>query len=147
MKELESQIEDAVELHGHLGPFLVIGVRMGRAAKQLLNPGNQPDMELLAYVQVHLRTPFSCTLDGIQLTTQCTIGNQRLKVKESRRRIAARFVTASSENAVTITVNPEVVKEVTEGISKGTRNEALAEVIASTPERRLFEIDIAKKPR
>lgn len=143
-KKLKAQIEDAVELHGHLGPFLVIGVRMGKAAKQILNPENQPNRRLFASVQVRLRTPFSCTLDGIQSTTQCTIGNQRLKVKESRRKITARFETTPSENTVTITVNPEIVKEVTEGISRGTRNEVLAEVIASAPERKLFKIDIAR---
>jgi formylmethanofuran dehydrogenase subunit E len=144
-EQLKTQIKDAVELHGHLGPFLVIGVRMGKVALQILKSGNQQDGELHAWVEVPLRTPFSCTLDGIQSTTHCTIGNQRLRVENSLRKISARFETRDSGKTLTITVNPEIVKEVTDEISKGTPNEAQAEVIASKPERQLFTLSINKK--
>jgi formylmethanofuran dehydrogenase subunit E len=144
--QLKTHIENAVRLHGHVGPFLVIGVRMGKAAKQLLDSEPQHN-NLHVSVGVPLRTPFSCTLDGIQSITHCTIGNQRLRVKRSREKITARFEIADSDKTLTMTVNPKIVKDVMHEISKGTSNEALADVIVSTPERRLFKSNITKKQR
>jgi formylmethanofuran dehydrogenase subunit E len=144
-KQLRTQITDAVELHGHLGPFLVIGVRIGRAAKQILNSENQGKGELYASVEVPLQTPFSCILDGVQSITHCTIGNQRLRVEKSRRNITARFETTESDKTLAIVVNPEIVKEVTDKISKGATNETLAEAIASMPENKLLKLNITEK--
>ena len=144
-EELKAEIRDAAKLHGHLGPFLVIGVRIGIAARKSLKLENHENGKAWALVEVPLRTPFSCTLDGIQATTHCTIGNQRLKVRKSPRKISARFVTA--DETLTVTVNPEIVKEVKEQISKGATNESLAETIASTPESRLLSLDMTKERR
>jgi formylmethanofuran dehydrogenase subunit E len=144
-KEIRTQMKEASELHGHMGPFLVIGVRMGETAKQILNSENQQDRELYASVRVPLLTPFSCVLDGIQSTTHCTIGNQRLRVKKSRQRITAQFETTDSDKTLTITVNPKMVKELIDKISKGAPGKALAEAIASTPEHQLLKLNITKK--
>lgn len=144
-KQLRTQITDAMELHGHLGPFLVIGVRIGRVARQILNSENQGKGELYASIEVPLQTPYSCILDGVQSTTHCTIGNQRLRVQKSRRNITARFETTESDKTLAIVVNPEIVKEVTDKISKGATNETLAEAIASMPEDRLLKFNITEK--
>jgi formylmethanofuran dehydrogenase subunit E len=146
-KLLRTKITDAVQLHGHLGPFLVIGVRMGIVAKRILDSENQGNGEMHASIEVPLRTPFSCTLDGVQSTTHCTIGNRRLRVEKSQRNITARFEIAESDKTLTMVVNPAVIKEVTGGISKGATNEALAEWIASAPENQLLEFNITKKHR
>jgi formylmethanofuran dehydrogenase subunit E len=146
-KRLEMHIEDAVKLHGHLGPFLIIGVRMGEIAKRILTPENHQHADMKVSIQLHLHTPFSCILDGIQSMTHCTIGNQRLKAKESKRRIIARFETEDPDKTLTITVKPEAVKEVTDRISKGAANGTLADVIASTPEGQLFQFNTARKHR
>lgn len=145
-EQLESQVENAVELHGHLGPFLVIGVRMGIAATEFLKSESH-NRNMKVQVELPLRTPFSCILDGIQVTTHCTLGNQRLKVKKSPGRISARFASTDSDKALAITVNPEIVREVREGMSKGATNESLAETIASTSESRLLSFDMTKKRR
>jgi formylmethanofuran dehydrogenase subunit E len=141
---LEASIKDAVKLHGHLGPFLVIGVRMGMAAKRLLEPQDHHHADLKVSVELHLHTPFSCILDGIQVMTRSTIGNQRLRVKESRRKITARFETADSGKRLTIAVSPELVKDVMDRMSKGGTNEVIASLIASTPEDRLFQCSLVE---
>jgi formylmethanofuran dehydrogenase subunit E len=145
--QLEAQIRDAVRLHGHLGPFLVIGVRIGVTVKQMLKLENQPTTYLHAHIQVPLRTPFSCTLDGIQSTTHCTIGNRRLRVTKSQQEMKAQFEIADSDKTLTITVNPKIIKEITDRISKGTPNEVLAEEIASMPEQQLLKSDLTGRHR
>ena len=80
-KELISPLEKAADFHGHLGPFLVIGVRMGLIG--LKNIGKYNNGQLSIDVSLPLRVPFSCIIDGLQVTTHCTVGNQKLSVKDS----------------------------------------------------------------
>lgn len=76
--DLPAMIERGTALHGHLGPFLVAGIRMGLHALSLLeSPG---------YFGVRVRseagrtTPLSCLNDGIQIGSGCTTGKGNLEV-------------------------------------------------------------------
>jgi formylmethanofuran dehydrogenase subunit E len=137
-EKFESAIKEAVKLHGHLGPFLVIGVRMGRIAKRIQVNGRE-NVKFLAQVKVPLLTPFSCVLDGIQATTSCTIGNQKLRIENSKRKIAASFTLDSAE-AISVSVKPEIIKKLMNELSEGTSNEELAGEVARMPEDLLFTV-------
>lgn len=140
-ESLESAIHDAENFHGHLGPFLVIGVRMGRIAKQVLGTDIGDD-DLRADVRVPLSTPFSCVLDGIQVTSRCTIGNQRLGVKNSEKEISAHFERKSPGRALRICLNPEIAEGVVERLSHGSSLEELAREVARLPESALFTVEM-----
>lgn len=136
-QELKSAIRDAEKLHGHLGPFLVIGVRMGKIAQNILSA--REDDKLRAYARIPLLTPFSCILDGIQATTSCTVGNQRLNIENSKE-MAVRF-ELEHDRVISIRVNREAVERLMGKISEGASNEELAWEIARMPEDRLFSIE------
>jgi formylmethanofuran dehydrogenase subunit E len=131
-------MEKATEFHGHLGPFLVIGVRMGNMAKRILKPNIKENKRLQATVKIPLLTPFSCILDGIQTTTQCTVGNQKLKIENSQKEITAHFELQNSNRALKVSVNPKIIEELMNKISEGSTNEELAWNIAHMPENQLF---------
>jgi len=137
-EKLKTAIYNAQKLHGHLGPFLVIGVRMGKLAETNLNINVTENSKLEVSAKVPLVTPFSCILDGIQTTTQCTVGNQRLKMENSQKEIAADFKLP--DNTMTVSVNQQVVDELMSKISEGASNEELAWEIASMSENRLFTV-------
>lgn len=132
---LKSLIEDAEKLHGHLGPFLVIGVRMGIIAQKTLNE------KMHATVKVPLSTPFSCIIDGVQATTKCTVGNQKLKVEDAKGEIIAYFKAPNPSKTLKITVNPKIVDELLRRLSEGASSEELAWEIARKPEHELFKIE------
>ncbi len=134
-------IEKAAEFHGHLGPFLVIGVRMGIIAKRILKPNIKEDKRLQATVKVPLLTPFSCILDGIQTATQCTIGNQKLRIENSKKEITAHFELQNLNRVTRVSVNPKIIKELMSEMSKGLTNEELARKIARMPQNHLFKIE------
>lgn len=72
-----------VKLHGHLGPFMVAGLRMGRLALRLLShPGYHG---IRAEVDAGTTPPVSCLIDGIQVSTGCTPGKGNLAVREGGR--------------------------------------------------------------
>jgi len=140
-EELELALKEAEKFHGHLGPFVVIGVRMGKIAKRILNSTNSENDALQVTAELPLLTPFSCVLDGIQIATQCTVGNQKLRIKNSQKEITAYFQHAEPGKALKISVNPKITEALINKLSQGFSNEKLAWEIAHTPENQLFTIE------
>lgn len=137
-EKLDQAVHDAVKLHGHLGPFLIIGVRMGKTAQKNLNLTTEENQKLNVTITVPLNTPFSCTIDGIQTTTGCTVGNQKLKVKESQKEISAKFEPQTTQKSLCITVNPDIIEDLMKKFSENITMEELTEYIAEMPETQLF---------
>jgi formylmethanofuran dehydrogenase subunit E len=140
-ENLASAIENAEKLHGHLGPFLVIGVKMGKTVEKILNLNIADKSELEATAKIPLLTPISCIIDGIQTTTHCTVGNQKLKIENSQKEIAVDFKLQHSNRKLKVLVNPKIVEELMDRISKGASNEELASEIARMPDSQLFTIE------
>ncbi len=60
--------------HGHLGPYLVAGARMG-----LIANGKLSSNKLEKYCIVRCsEPPMSCLIDGIQFISGCTYGTRRI---------------------------------------------------------------------
>ena len=133
-------IEKGAEFHGHLGPFLVLGIRTGLIGlRELGAPRKFGQMNVTAMLK--LSVPFSCLIDGIQVATKCTVGNRMLKLENSQRGMAVHFRLRNSDKALTVHVNPEIVKHLMNKFSEGVSNEELAWKIASSPESQLFMIE------
>jgi formylmethanofuran dehydrogenase subunit E len=140
--ELIHTIKRATGFHGHLGPFLVIGVRMGIiGVRELEAKDNGNALRVTAILKYSV--PFSCVIDGIQVATRCTIGNQKLNLIDSSG-IRAEFELQQREK-VTVTVNPTAFNRLksrllSENVSQ-EETEKLAYMIASMPEEELFIIE------
>ncbi len=141
-QELANLVRKAVELHGHLGPFLVIGVRMGLIGVRELK-AKENDNELRVTAMLKYSVPFSCVIDGIQVATKCTIGNQKLKLIDSSG-IVAEFELQQREK-VTVTVNPTTFDGLKNSLLSNNvsqeETQKLAHMIASMPEEELFTIE------
>jgi len=83
----------AVRFHGHLGPFLVLGLRAGFRAVELF--GRDP-FKLKAMVTLRKRIPYTCFLDGIQFATGCTLGKGNIEILEGDG-ITVRFIHERGE--------------------------------------------------
>jgi formylmethanofuran dehydrogenase subunit E len=132
-------LEKAKDLHGHLGPFLVLGLRAGlRGLKELQT--RKENRCISASVLLRYLVPYSCALDGIQMATGCTIGNKRLRFENSSNLVIK--LRNKSERAVTISILPEVVSWLEEEIVDEASTEAVAHKVASMPEEELFTIEL-----
>jgi formylmethanofuran dehydrogenase subunit E len=90
----------AVQLHGHLGPMLTFGARMGMASLQAVDAKGYFDVEVTCegpFVQ----PPESCFLDGIQISTGATMGKRNLHWIESNE-IVIRVKNVRSKKSVEI---------------------------------------------
>jgi formylmethanofuran dehydrogenase subunit E len=96
-------IEGAAGFHGHLGPFLVIGVRMGLIGLKQLG-AKQNDDHVTVKASLPLRVPFSCIIDGLQVTTKCTVGNQKLSLANSEK-IKVEFENKDDGRKIVVALN------------------------------------------
>ena len=146
MDKLIPTIRRAAEFHGHLGPFLVLGVKMGLIGmKKLKIEANARQLRIEA--ELPRQIPYTCTLDGLQAVTQCTFGNQKLSLKEAKSPvISTKFDADNGEKRVFICVKNEVLQTLMEKLQKAkgdtATQEKLAWMIASMPEDKLFSIKV-----
>lgn len=104
MDETLSQIE---KFHGHLGPFAVIGYKMGKIARKKL--GENP-FDLKAISMTGTKPPISCIIDGLQLSSGCTLGKGNITVRNEKTP-AVLFSNKNGEN-VKITLNKKIWEEI-----------------------------------
>lgn len=106
-------LEEACRLHGHRGPWLVLGYRAGLRAREVLRPESEHD--LLCVAKVPRKVPYTCALDGIQAATSCTLGKGNIVVEESTTdSIEFLFRDRRSGRVLRLRLRPEVVKLIDE---------------------------------
>lgn len=64
-------------IHGHVGPYVVAGVRAGERALEHLDA--RPHFGVDAIVTAPDAPPPSCFIDGVQLSTGCTLGKRNIE--------------------------------------------------------------------
>jgi inosine-uridine nucleoside N-ribohydrolase len=93
------------EFHGHLGPYVVLGYRMGLIA--LEQSGSAGHFEISAEVHSILMPPRSCLIDGVQLGSGCTLGKRNITLVETDGPPYTIFRTANGRT-VTIRLRPNI---------------------------------------
>jgi len=128
--DLREMIARGTLLHGHIGPFLVAGIRMGLLAlRELQSPGY---FGLRAESQAGQETPLSCLNDGVQIGSGCTAGKGNLCiVGEMKPRV--RFV-AEDGREITIELRREIVSSLPSSDMLSRARE-----LETMPEEELFE--------
>lgn len=137
-REWSEALQDkAVEFHGHGGPFMIIGLRMGLIALRRLDAHGWFDLQ--CRVRLRWRPPDSCVLDGIQISTGCTTGKHNLEVEEGDG-ISAHFTKENEK--VSIVLRQEVLKEVHETLAaEGEESvKALMNSLKETSENDIFKV-------
>ena len=103
---LGDMIERGIKLHGHAGPYLNLGIKMGLLALKNLKAKGYFDLSVEA--ELEYRRPMSCFVDGLQISTGCTMGKGNIKVKNQTGNINALFKT--EDKNLRVFLKPEIVK-------------------------------------
>jgi inosine-uridine nucleoside N-ribohydrolase len=123
--------------HGHLGPYVVLGYRMGQVALDALAAGGHFDVA--AHVHSVLQPPASCLIDGVQIGSGCTLGKRNIEVSATDGPAFAVFTT-SEDRQVTVRLRADVpgrVKHMVEEMGV----EAAGEALLVEDAEELFEIE------
>jgi formylmethanofuran dehydrogenase subunit E len=103
MISLPDEMVALKKFHGHLGPYAVLGYRMGLTARRMF-----PER---IYARVHSGTkrPLSCLADGVQMSSCCTLGKNNITVLEDAE---ARVEFSDGVGHLELTARPEVVNDI-----------------------------------
>jgi formylmethanofuran dehydrogenase subunit E len=71
--------ERARAFHGHLGPWLALGLKMGVEALEKLGVERYWKMRVVA--ECELEPPVTCLIDGLQLATGATMGKRNIEAR------------------------------------------------------------------
>ena len=104
MNETLKQIE---RFHGHLGPYAIIGYKMGEIANKTL--GSDP-FSKKAVVWTGTTPPLSCIIDGLQMSSGCTLGKGNILVHpEGSPKVQ---FTNNDGKQIEITLKPSIKQEI-----------------------------------
>lgn len=135
MKNYNSKLKMAVDFHGHLGPYLVLGMRMGDLALKKLRSKRHFGIE--AIVSGATEKPKSCLIDGIQVSAGCTYGKGNI-VKKAGEAISAVFKNLESNRKLKVSLKKDLIKKL--DALKGHRDsEEFAKRILNTDYAGLFK--------
>lgn len=74
---MKVSLKEATKFHGHLGPYLVLGLLAGESALAKLRCRSHFGLDVKVYGAS--KKPKSCLIDGLQLSTGATYGKGNIK--------------------------------------------------------------------
>jgi len=100
-RDLEGLLRQTEHLHGHVCPYVSLGVKAGQYAMMALSRQNTGMEEIVAIVECN-----NCFTDGIQMATGCTFGNNALIYKDLGK-TAVTVARREDGQAVRLSVRPD----------------------------------------
>ena len=102
-------LNTAREFHGHLGPWLVLGLLMGEYGVKKI--GAKKYFGLNVGVSGLNSKPRTCLIDGLQLSTGCTLGKGNIKLLKTRG-IFVNFSNTKNKKMATLRLRDNIFQEV-----------------------------------
>ena len=142
-QEVETCLSRVLDYHGHLGPWAVIGYRVGERA--LRESGLQRSSKDL--IVVH-RCPeavrYTCMLDGLHAATGASIGKLTLKHKVvPAEQLGTVVVNRAHGRQYHFTINPELVSAILNLDHEHQISEARR--VAALPDEKLFHVAVTRE--
>jgi formylmethanofuran dehydrogenase subunit E len=101
-------LKDAINFHGHLGPYLVLGLLAGELALNKLKLKKYFGIEVKVWGAS--KKPKSCLIDGLQLSTGATYGKGNI-YKYNGSAVRVDFKSKETGNALSIRLNKDLIKK------------------------------------
>ena len=133
----ESLEARAIEFHGHDGPFMTLGLRMGLTALEMLDCKGW--FGLKCEVRLNWNPPDSCVIDGIQSSTGCTMGKKNITVVEKP---GVEAVFTSKHKMLNIKLKDEVIEKIKNNMTDEDIPHELIEELEEAELSDIFEITL-----
>ncbi len=130
-------LREAEKFHGHIGVFLVLGFKAGLCANEILG---KDIFEMHARIETESTPPRSCFVDGIQLTTGCTMGKRNIELREGD---SLSVTFTKNHRQLTLRIKPDLLNDFS-GITSMDESEKVALSLVDRPIEDLFDISVSK---
>jgi len=128
----DGELGAAAAFHGHLGPYLVIGLKAGSLANSIL--GKDP-FRVVANVSCPPKPPHSCIIDGVQFSTGCTMGKNNITLTPAQEIV---IVFRKGSEALELRIKRQVADRITSVGREGS--EALSRELYGMVGTEIFEV-------
>ncbi len=88
--------KETVRFHGHNGPFLALGYKLGKHLIRRLRTKGIMDLKIM--VKCKAAKPFTCLIDGLQCSTFATLGKGNINIRRCVRGDIAVLVKKGKRN-------------------------------------------------
>lgn len=134
-------LESAALFHGHIGPWLALGLRAGLFARRRLT---RDPFRLAAVVRCPDRRPFTCFIDGVQFASGCTMGKGNIRHAPSRS-VSVTF-RADDGSGLSLVVTPETARAIRMQGADFAAVARLGRAVFRRPLAALFSVRAAVRP-
>jgi len=129
-------VEEAIKFHGHLGPYLVLGILAGELALKRLKCKKYFDLEIKIWGAN--RKPKSCLIDGLQLSTGATYGKGNIN-KIDGKKTQVLFCNLKGNKEIKLFLRENLIKRLNS--LKGHRDsESFAKELYKTNPIKIFNL-------
>jgi formylmethanofuran dehydrogenase subunit E len=132
MQPHKVSLKEAECFHGHLGPWLVLGILMGEFARKILKAKKYFGLKVRAWGAN--QKPKSCLIDGLQLSTGATFGKGNI-TKLSGSLIKVEFCNCINNKKIVLKIKDDLLR-----VLKDTKTHRDSEILA----KKLYKTDYAK---
>lgn len=135
------------QAHGHVGPWNVIGWRIGKAALRDLNAKwGEHELEIVCHIPLDM--PYSCTADGLVVGTGNSIGRLDLRLAEELSAAEIHVSIRRKDGTGPVLVFKPGAAYLEKIRSRPVSElEALARECGDLPEKELFTIERVAAPK
>jgi formylmethanofuran dehydrogenase subunit E len=133
----EADLDLIEKIHGHLCPMVLLGARTARRARTLITD-TQKEVNLYGYYR-----GYGCALDGIQIYSGCTWGNQNL-VRLRGRNFAFILSVEGDDAGIMVSPLPGLLERIREERTPENRA-ALIRMFTSAPDEELLKVSKADR--
>jgi formylmethanofuran dehydrogenase subunit E len=134
IEQSEDFLLRAIEFHGHLGPYLVLGLKAGLYANQIFE---RDPMKTEALIKTKTSPPQSCFADGVQFSTGCTLGKGNILLKEGE---GLQVTFKKNNQKLTLKLRKGIIEEMNSLPSQEEAWEKLAKDFYKRKIEKIFEI-------
>jgi formylmethanofuran dehydrogenase subunit E len=140
LKNKRITLKEAVKFHGHLGPYLILGILAGELALKHLNCKKYFGLDVK--VRGASRKPKSCFIDGLQLSCGATYGKGNIENRDGRR-IEAIFRDCRNNKKIKLHL-AESLAEKLDSLRGHRDSEALARKLYKAGATDIFSLSIGE---
>ncbi|MFH0738330.1 MAG: formylmethanofuran dehydrogenase subunit E family protein [Candidatus Omnitrophota bacterium] len=133
---MRTTLKEAISFHGHLGPYLILGILAGEYALKKLN--SRKYFGLKVKVSGANKKPKSCLVDGLQLSTGATYGKGNI-IKSGGTKIQIVFCALERNKSIKLELKNNLIKKL-EGLKTHRDCEHFAKRLANIKPNNLFDL-------
>jgi formylmethanofuran dehydrogenase subunit E len=127
-------LNEAISFHGHLGPYLVLGLLAGEFALKKLKAKKYFEVNVIVWGAN--KKPKSCLIDGLQLSTGATYGKGNIK-KINAPSIKMQVFNKNNGKKITLKLKKTIAQEI-EKAKSHIDSETLAKKLFKKEVRELY---------